>query len=220
MNYNNSKSSCCFGGNNITRRKRYDTIVQNFNGCIDSVFLGDKGVGKTSIINRIKGKDINKNESHTEENTIYSIDYKNNEEFIKLIIHDVNIDNMKTKHFIEIIKKSNIFFLVYDIKNKKSLYNLQYWIEVIKKCKDDDQNLNSLLYIIGNKDDSFKEEHNKEEEQNENAINVENDNKRYINEGKTFSNNHKGIFKVISAYENKGINNIIGDSIEQYLCLK
>ena len=216
---NNSNNSCCSGGNNTIRRKRYDSIVQNLNGCVDSVFLGDKGVGKTSIINRIKGKDINKNESHTEENTTYTIEYNNNEVTIKLIIHDVNIDNMKTKQFIEIIKKSNIFFLVYDIRNKKSLNNLQYWIEVIKKCKDDEKNINYVLYIIGNKDDLVQEENNKEE-QNENTIKVDTKIKKYINEGKKFSNNHNGIFKVISAFENKGINTIIGDSIEHYLCLK
>ena len=219
VNNNNSKSSCCSGGNSKTRRERYDSIVKNLNGCVNSVFLGNKGVGKTSIIKRIKGKDINKKESHTEENTTYSIDYNNKDVSIKLKIHDVNIDNIKTKEFIEIIQKSNIFFLVYDIRKKKSLNNLQFWIEVIKKCKDDEKMSNNLLYIIGNKDDLTQEENNKEIH-NENKINVENKNKKYINEGKEFSNKHKGIFKVISAFDNKGIKSIVGDSIEHYLCLK
>ena len=217
-NNNNSKSSCCSGGNDKRKRKRYDSIIKHLNGCVDSVVLGDKGVGKTSIINRIKGKEIDKNEQHTEDNTAYSIDYNNNEISIKLIVHDINIDKMKTKEFIEIIKNSKIIFLVYDIRNKTSLNNLQYWNEVIKKCKDYAKTQNYLLYIIGNKDDLDQEEDNKEEE-NENIINIGKENKKYINEGKEFSNRQNGIFKVISALENKGINTIVGESIENYLCL-
>lgn len=215
-NNNNSNGSCCSGGNSKNRKKKYDSIVKNLNGCLYSVFLGDKGVGKTSIINRINGRKINKEEPHTEKSIKFSIDYIHQDENINLLIYDVNIDKIKTKEFIEIVKKSRIFFLVYDVKNKQSYINLDYWIEVIKRCKDVPQKQNYALYIIGNKDDLSQTE-----EIEENEIINNNDNiKKYIEEGKEFSNSQNGIFKAVSALENRGIEKIIEEGIEHYLCLE
>ena len=218
-NYNNnSNSSCCGGGNNRKRQKKYDTILKDFNGCIYSVFLGDKGVGKTSIINRFRGEKINKNEEHTNKINKYSIEYNNNnnETKLKLKIYDVDVDKIRTFEFIEIIKKSNIFFLVYDVNNKESFVNAGYWLEIIKKCKEG-KKVKYLLYIIGNKNDKSAKESNSIEE-NGIIANNEKSNKRYIEEGKLFSIEKNGLFKVVSALENRGINNILGESIERYLC--
>ena len=219
-NYNNnSNSSCCSGGNNRKRQKKYDIILKDFNGCIYSVFLGDKGVGKTSIINRFRGEKINKNEEHTNKINKYSIEYNinNNETKFKLKIYDIDVDKIRTFEFIEIIKKSNIFFLVYDVNNKESFVNVGFWLEVIKKCKEQIKKGKYLLYIIGNKNDKSTKETNTIEE-NRIIENNEKSNKRYIEEGKEFSAEKNGLFKAVSALENRGINNILGESIEKYLC--
>ena len=110
--------------------------------------------------------------------------------------------------------------MVYDVKNKQSVNNLEYWVEVIKRCKDYVKNPNYLLYIIGNKDDSFKEDNEKENKEESNDIMENNEKEKYIDEGKEFSISQEAIFKVVSAKENRGINNIITESIEHYLCLK
>jgi GTPase SAR1 family protein len=217
---NNNSGGCCSGGNKKIKQKKYEYILKYQNGCINSVFLGDKGVGKTSIIKRIEGKEVNKDEEHTEQNNKIKIDYNNNQMKLKIIINDVDNDKMKTKEFIDIIKESNIFFLTYDVNNKQTLVNVGFWNEVIKKCKEDNSKENYLLYIIGNKNDISYEGIINKEEENQIISNNENINKKYIDEGRDFSNNNKGIFKIVSALENKGIDNILEQSIDNYLSLK
>ena len=219
-NKNNNSGGCCSGGNKKIKQKKYEYIVKNQNGCINSVFLGDNGVGKTSIINRIEGKEINKNEEHTDQINKIKIDYNKEQMNLKIIVNDVDNNKMKTKEFIDIIKESNIFFIIYDVNNKQSLDNVGFWNEVIKRCKEDNKKENYLLYIIGNKNDMSHEGDNNKEEENQIISNNEKNNKKYIEEGREFSNNNKGIFKVVSALENEGIDNILGESVESYLCLK
>ena len=216
---NNTNSSCCSGGNNRRRQKRCDSILKDSNGCIYSVFLGDKGVGKTSIINRFRGEKINKNEEHTNKINKYSIEYNNNtnETKFKLKIYDVDVDKIRTIEFIEIIKKSNIFFLVYDVNNKESFLNISFWLEVIKKCKEQGKKGKYLLYIIGNKNDKTGKE-TSNIEGNGIISNNEKSNKSYIEEGKQFSIEKNGLFKAVSALENRGICNVLGESVEKYLC--
>ena len=132
-------------------------------------------------------------------------------------IYDIDVDKIRTFEFIEIIKKSNIFFLVYDVNNKESFVNVGFWLEVIKKCKEQIKKGKYLLYIIGNKNDKSTKEINTIEE-NRIIENNEKSNKRYIEEGKEFSTEKNGLFKAVSALENRGINNILGESIEKYLC--
>ena len=208
---NNKDGGCCSSSNNNkVRQRRYSSIIKNSNGCINSVFLGDKGVGKTSIIRRIKGEKVNQNEEHTETINKISINYNNNnDDYIKIYVYDVNIDKMKNREFIETIKNSTIFFLVYDVYDKESLNSLGYWIEVIKRCKEDEKE-KYLLYIIGNKDDVAKD------------VEIEKigDNVKYVKEGKEFSVSKNGVFKAVSARENRDIENIIGEGIENYLNMK
>ena len=220
-NSNYSASSSCCSGETNRRTKRYNSLINDFHGCINSVFLGDKGVGKTSIINRLRGEKFNEIEEHTNKIKKFSIEYKNsnNETKFKFNIYDVDNDKMKSLEFIEIIKKCNIFFLIYDVNNKESLFNVGYWLEVIKKCKEEWKKIKYFIYIIGNKNDK-----NKEENINIEDIGIiennEKPNKKYIEEGKKLSNETNGLFKTISALENRGIDNIIGESIEKYLYLK
>ena len=213
LNKNNG-GSCCSGGSNKIRQKKYEFIKKNYEGNITSVFLGDKGVGKTSIIKRIKGEEININEEHTEEINKISINYINKEIKLKLIIYDVDNDKMKTKEFIDIIRNGFIFFVVYDVNNGESLDKVRFWIEVIKKCKEEEKNKSFLLYVIANKNDLSQEK--------DNAIdtNDEKSKKKYIEEGQEISNEYKAIFKDMSALENRGIDDIVKESIENYLTMK
>ena len=216
LNKNNDGSggSCCSGGNSKIRQKKYEFIKKNYEGNIPSVFLGEKGVGKTSIIKRIKGEEININEEHTEDINKIPINYINKEIKLKLIIYDVDNEKMKTKEFIEIIRNGFIFFVVYDVNNEESLDKVRFWIEVIKKCKEEEKNKSFLLYVIGNKNDISQEK--------DNAIdtNDEKSKKKYIDEGQEISNEYKAIFKDMSALENRGIDDIVKESIENYLIMK
>ena len=205
-NNNNQKSSCCGRGNSKKFQKRMSFIKSN-KGILNSIFLGNNEVGKTSIIKRICGKQFSDDEAHTDTISDFTIKCKYKTDTIILKIFDVDNDKMKTKQFIETMKNSNIFFLVYDIRNNESLNKISFWIEVIKRCKEDEKEPSYLLYILGNKDDSNEEEIKEEE------------NTKLVEEGKKISINNKGIFRVVSAKENKGIDNIVSEAIEKYLCM-
>ena len=116
-------------------------------------------------------------------------------------INDVDINQKKSSEFIDIIKQCNIFFIVYDVKSQKSLDNIHFWIEVIKKIKE---NINKeLIYILANKNDR--------EDGNKNA--------QLIREGRDIAQENKTMFKSISAKDNEGINGIMKESVESYLAL-
>ena len=204
-----SESGGCCGGKK-PKNMKYESIKKD-NMFLNAIFLGDNGVGKTSIIRRIEGKKINKNEKHTEVITNCIIKHKD----IKLKIYDIDNDKNKSKEVIDIIINSKIFFLVYNIRDKISFDNVGFWIENIKNYKNENNDKESyLLVIIGNKND--KETKNNEEEGiiiNQAII------KEYIEEGKQLANDHKGIFILSSAKKNTGLNNLVDNSIEKYLNL-
>ena len=171
---------------------------KNDSDCINSIFLGEKGVGKTSLIKRIEGKEFNEKEKPTNKTNDIVIDYKKN----KLKIYDIQNDKIDTKEIINIISDCKIYFLVYNIKEKETLESLEDIIKNIKKYKQDN---NYLIVIIANKKD-------KEEE----GIGGDNQ-KENIEEGKKLANENNAIFKMTSAMDNIGLENILGETIEKYL---
>ena len=95
---------------------------KNDSDCINSIFFGEKGVGKTSLIKRIEGKEFNEKEKPTNKTNDIVIDYKKN----KLKIYDIQNDKMDTKDIINIISDCKIYILVYNIKEKETLESLEY----------------------------------------------------------------------------------------------
>ena len=232
MNMNNGKGEegggCCSGGKNKARIKKYESLLKENDGFLYSIFLGDTGVGKTSIIKRVKGKEFNRDEEHTDNINECIAICENKTMNLKMKIFDINSDKSKSKKIAEIITKSKIYFLVYDIKSKKSLDALKYWIGVIKNSKEEIKiKENYVIIIIGNKNDKSNknEEENEEKKENEdkegnegNIIN-EREEKKYINEGRDLAVKNKGIFKITSAMENSGLEDLIKEAIEYYLNL-
>jgi len=191
------KAGCCAGNKGKRMIRKYSSIIKDQGGIINAVFLGDDSVGKTSIINRIKKKDFNEIEEHTKNLNQFNYQYHNNKMKLNIAINDVN--NEKNKEFIEMLKKCEIFFIVYDIKNRKSMENIEYWIDVVTKVKD---NINKILiYILANKKD--KNEGNNE----------------LIGEGKNIAVDNNYMFKTISAKDNEGISGIIEESVQNYLAI-
>ena len=191
------KAGCCAGNKGKRMIRKYSSIIKDQGGIINAVFLGDDSVGKTSIINRIKKKDFNEIEEHTKNLNQFNYQYHNNKMKLNIAINDVN--NEKNKEFIEMLKKCEIFFIVYDIKNRKSMENIEYWIDVVTKVKD---NINKvLIYILANKKD--KNEGNNE----------------LIGEGKNFAVDNNYMFKTSSAKDNEGISGIIEESVQNYLAI-
>ena len=204
---------CCGGGKKKIRKKKYESILKKNGGYLDSIFLGDNGVGKTSLIKRIEKKEFDKEEKHTDTISESIFEYKN----IKLKVYDIDNEKKKSKETIEIITKSKIFFLVYNINDKVSFENIGFWIEAIKKGKEQVKDKESyLLFLIGNKKDKDDKSENKEEE---GIVINEGYNQEYIEEGEQLAKKIKGIFRTTSARDNEGLDNIIGEAIENYLNL-
>ena len=195
------KAGCCAGDKDKRIIRKYSEIIKEKKGKINSVFLGEISSGKTSIINRIQKSDFNPLEEHTDELMKFNYTYNKGKMKLDIEINDVDINQKKSSEFIDIIKQCNIFFIVYDVKSQKSLDNIHFWIEVIKKIKE---NINKeLIYILANKNDR--------EDGNKNA--------QLIREGRDIAQENKTMFKSISAKDNEGINGIMKESVESYLAL-
>jgi len=208
---------CCSGGKKKTWQKKYESILKNNDGCITSVFLGDNSVGKTSLIKRIMGKEFDKNEEHTKDIKENLYNYKSNSIKLKLNIFDINNENKNSNKAKDALAAGDIYFLVYNIKDKQSLDNIEDLILNIKTSKAQNKNKYQLV-IIGNKNDKENESYLNED--GEGIIIKEQKNEKYIEEGKQLSTKYKTIFRLTSALENNGLNNIIGEAIEKYLNLK
>ena len=205
-NVRNDNEGCCKGGKKKNKKKKNENDIKD-DKYVNSIFLGENGVGKTSLIRRIKGKEFNKKEVHTNKINETKIEYKNKE--INLKIFDIDNNKKDSKETTDIINNCKLFFLVYDIKNKESLDNLNDWINNIKKNKGD--NNNYLIIILANKKDKSSEDKAGE------GIAINEDNKGYIDEGKKLADDNNGIFRTTSALDNVGLDNIIGESLEKYL---
>jgi small GTP-binding protein len=193
------KAGCCTSNKNKRVIKKYGNIVKEKKGVINVIFLGENSAGKTSIINRINNDEFNFEEKHTEKLNKTYTKYNNGKMKLQIIINDVDNDKKKSSEFIELIKKSDIFFLVYDVKDDKSAGNIYYWIEVISQMKDDINK--DLIYILANKND--KEDENK--------------NFKLIEKGRQIAEINNAKFKAISAKDNEGIDKIIEESVDEYL---
>ena len=195
------KAGCCAGDKDKRIIRKYSEVIKEKKGKINSLFLGEISSGKTSIINRIQKSDFNPLEEHTDELMKFNYTYNKGKMKLDIEINDVDINQKKSPEFIDIIKQCNIFFIVYDVKSQKSLDNIHFWIEVIKKIKE---NINKeLIYILANKNDR--------EDGNKNA--------QLIREGRDIAQENKTMFKSISAKDNEGINGIMKESVESYLAL-
>ena len=195
------KAGCCAGDKDKRIIRKYSEVIKEKKGKINSLFLGEISSGKTSIINRIQKSDFNPLEEHTDELMKFNYTYNKGKMKLDIEINDVDINQKKSSEFIDIIKQCNIFFIVYDVKSQKSLDNIHFWIEVIKKIKE---NINKeLIYILANKNDR--------EDGNKNA--------QLIREGRDIAQENKTMFKSISAKDNEGINGIMKESVESYLAL-
>ena len=116
--------------------------------------IGDQFVGKSSIINRYIDDKFNEDIKPT-----LGIDFKTKmiqkgENLIKISIYDTAGEE-KYRHLIKnYYNGSNGILLVFDITDKNSFDNLNFWLDELEKnC-----NLNNLyIFLVGNKTDLKKE---------------------------------------------------------------
>ena len=125
------------------------------------IFVGDAGVGKTTIINR-----INDNEFQSAYDATIGVDFwpkkinfRGNE--ITLQIWDTAGQERYRGLIPSYVRNSSIVFIVFDITNRKTFESIQKWIELIKSIEK-----NNILVLIGNKED-LKEKREVEKKEGE-----------------------------------------------------
>ena len=162
------------------------------------VFVGDSGVGKTCIITRFLKGTFNSNQLTTDGASYASktIEIPELNEFITFDIWDTaGQERYKslTKFFFQGAKMA---ILVYDITIKESFDSVKnYWYEDIKEHAEED----IIIAIAGNKADKYDNEEVPEHEARE------------------FAESIGAIFRLTSAQNNSGIDELFEDLAKKYL---
>ena len=111
------------------------------------IFVGDAGVGKTSIINRIVDNPFSESYEMSIGVDFMSKNLRYHGQNIKLQIWD-SAGQEKYKGLIpSYVRNSSIVFVVYDVSSKWSFNNVSSWISFIKSIE------NTTIILCGNKID-------------------------------------------------------------------
>ena len=146
----------------------YNEIDDDGSIKLKTILIGESGVGKTNLINIAKNEKFNAN-------TVTTV----NCSFFKtlMVVEDIKfnvylwdtIGQEKLKSLTKIFfKNSKIVVLVYDITNKNSLKQLDFWLKQVKESLGN----NIILGVLGNKKDLFINEEVSEEEGEEYAKSI------------------------------------------------
>jgi small GTP-binding protein len=147
---------------------------------LKTILLGESGVGKTSLIKVITGKQFSENVPATYMNYYVEKTFEINNNNYKIKIWDT-IGQEKFRTLTKLFyKDSKIIIFVYD-KSIKNTFNelIKYWINEVKETIDDHK---YVMGIVGNKDDLEDKENDVDEE-----------------EARLFANNINAKFKMVSA---------------------
>ena len=173
-------------------------IVQNDkNDEIKVLFLGESGVGKTSIINILMGWAFN-----DDEKTTVAPSFSEKKIFLENQEHKLHLWQTISQEKYRALSRfffvdSKIFIFVYDITSKNSFDELNYWIGSV----EDKIGPDFVKGIIANKADRFKIE------------------KVSIDEGEKFANSKNAKFLTFSA-EDEGQENLerfLTELLKEYL---
>lgn len=155
------------------------------------VIIGDSSTGKTSLLDSLLNYDV----SNIRQPTI-GVDFgckyfTINKKLIKTLIWDTaGLEKFRiiTQSYYH---KGEVVLIVYDINNRKSFDNINYWYQQIKDyCRKD-----IIIVLIGNKNDKDSREVS-------------------YNEGEKFANNKKILFFESSVYDKNKVFNIFYESCQ------
>lgn len=113
------------------------------------IFLGDQGVGKSSILNRFANDKFENNYQATIGLDFHSKSVKMDNQDVRLLLYDT-AGQEKFRSLIPMyIRDANIIIVVFDITSKDSFKNTQNWLDQIKDIKRSD----AIFALVGNKYD-------------------------------------------------------------------
>ncbi|GME82654.1 unnamed protein product [Ambrosiozyma monospora] len=113
------------------------------------VFLGDQGVGKTSLITRIMYDTFDSHYAATIGIDFLSKTMYLDDKTIRLQLWDTAGQERFRSLIPSYIRDSNVAIIVYDITNKESFNDVTKWFNVVKE----ERGSNVLVVLVGNKSD-------------------------------------------------------------------
>jgi small GTP-binding protein len=124
------------------------------------IFLGESSVGKTNLIKVSIGQQFEADSITTWAPTYVSKEFVYNNKKYNFNLWDTIGQELYRSLSTIFFKNSDIVILVYDITNKKSFEELNYWYESAQKILGND----FMVGVIGNKSDLFTQEEVTEDE--------------------------------------------------------
>ena len=116
------------------------------------IVIGIFGVGKTTTIHKLMGKEIDKEYSPTMSVDIKNIQVKVNDKIIQLNIWDCCGNDKFALNTPNLFRNVSIGIIIFAVNNKKSFEDLEKWYNMLKKHSE-----GSIIFLIGNKIDLEKE---------------------------------------------------------------
>ena len=138
--------------------KKYDIekLPDNYNkedANFKVLFLGDAGVGKTSLVIRGTKKEFDSNYKPTVGFDLINYVVKINDKVIKLQLWDTCGQEEFSMCNQSLFKNATIAVMVYSVINKKSYENVKKWVDHVKNTSKED----IIFFLVGNKNDKNKE---------------------------------------------------------------
>ena len=162
---------------------------------IKTILVGMSGTGKTNIINVLTGHGFDTSKCSTTTCSFVDKYMEVKQKKYRLEIWDTAGQEQFRSLTNIFIKDSKIVIFVYDITNKESFEEVDFWVNSVKEMLGD----NPVFGLAGNKKDLFTKEEVEEEE------------------GEKKANEINAIFKLTSAKTGHGINDFMQILLEEYV---
>ena len=125
-----------------------DLIINNYDVILKIILLGDRGVGKTSLCNRLCNNIFEKDTKATIGVDLFIKVFQTDNKSFKLQLWDTAGQERFRSITASYYNKVSIVLLLFDYSNIDSFKNLPYWINEIKLRAN-----KSKIILIGNKTD-------------------------------------------------------------------
>ena len=136
--------------------KRIDKWDGEFTCKFKVTFIGEKGVGKSTLIQRIKNRTFSLNYVPTLGGDYTCLYYKltngKKNHIIKLSLWDTNGEEKYASITRGYFVGSDAVMVLYDTSSRESWNRLPFWLELINA----DEDISTIVYLIGTKRDLYE----------------------------------------------------------------